>query len=303
MLPRILELKWNEMLGVKSPNIWVQRLMSKSQCPSTPTLVTLLSACNRFMRMAAGRCFYTSLHIRPKHTSRRLGTQPTSRRNTPVLHRFSNLDVGSTTFFCFKWTFLTKISHWLRNQQCGSMIMDPGTVPTNFDSIKWTPSRTSYRSWEALKDERTWPAAKWWTGIAVCLICSCHASLPVLQLQCQHPEAANPDPVGIPVHAKGDFSTTKPINHPCMFSLWSPSFVSGVATGGWCLFWKSMQPHIPWIRRWGVFFGTSFSCCCSHRELYVLRFRWTGACPVCTICFTLIQIRKVARTEPLFLGI
>ena len=129
--------------------------MSKSQCPSTPTLVTLLSACNRFMRMAAGPCFYTSLHIRPKHTSRRLGTQPTSRRNTPVLHRFSNLDGGSTTFFLFQVNFSTQNSHWLRNQQCGSMIMDPGTVPTNFDSIKWTPSRTSYRSWEALKDERT----------------------------------------------------------------------------------------------------------------------------------------------------
>lgn len=79
--------------------------MSKSQCPSTPTLVTLLSACNRFMRMAAGRYFYTSLHIRPKHTSSRLGTQPTSRRNTPVLHRFSNLDVGSTTLFLFQVNF------------------------------------------------------------------------------------------------------------------------------------------------------------------------------------------------------
>lgn len=79
--------------------------MSKSQCPSTPTLVTLLSACNRFMRMAAGPCFYTSLHIRPKHTSRRLGTQPTSRRNTPVLHRFSNLDVGQHNLFLFQVNF------------------------------------------------------------------------------------------------------------------------------------------------------------------------------------------------------
>lgn len=295
------------MLGVKSPNIWVQRLMSKSQCPSTPTLVTLLSACNRFMRMAAGPCFYTSLHIRPKHTSRRLGTQPTSRRNTPVLHRFSNLDVGSTTIFCFKWTFLTKISHWLRNQQCGSMIMDPGTVPTNFHSIKWTPSRTSYRSWEALKDERTWPAAKWWTGIAVYLICF------LLRKSTSTPTAANtqrlqtPDPIGIPVHAKGDFSTTKPIKSS-LHVLTMITKLREWSCHGRLVFILKKCAYTSYtsytMSGGGMFFPNILQTAChrSHRELYVLRFRWTEAFPVCTVCFTVIKIRKVARTEPLFLG-
>lgn len=56
----------------------------------------------------------------------------------------------------------------------------------------------------------------------------------------------------------------------------------------------------------GVFFRNILQNACHHvvvfTESYVLRFRWTVPFPVCTICFTVIQIRKVARTEPLFLG-
>lgn len=185
---------WCPNRSVRPPQLWWPccRLAIDSCVRLLSGYWTMLLHISTHPTQAHKQTPWHSANVPPKHSSTPPLLQP----------RCGQHDL----FWGFKWTFLTQISHWLRNQQCGSMIMDPGTVPTNFDSIKWTPSRTSYRSWEALKDERTWPAAKWWNGIAVYLICF------LLRKSTSTPTAANTQRLQTPI----------PLASQCMPKVISP---------------------------------------------------------------------------------